>query len=123
MKSDCLNPLQVTEVTINRVADIVRIMPSFEDGPVPNPPAPGLSRLRCYFFFEHEDPAVKLYHTKCRTWWRTYLKERCYDMDKEYSRVVSMLAVPQLMKEINILRDPQQAVGRFEIMALDRDLP
>jgi len=37
-------------------------------------------------------------------------------MDKEYSRTISMLAIPQLLDEINVLRDPQQAEQRFQSM-------
>ena len=44
-------------------------------------------------------------------------------MDKVYSRAVSKPAVPQLIKDINVLRDPGQAVQRFKFMALDPDLP
>ena len=42
-------------------------------------------------------------------------------MDKEYSRVASMLAVQRLVNEINVLRDPQQAVERFRLIALGPD--
>ena len=45
------------------------------------------------------------------------LQETYYNMDKERSRAVSRLAIPQLMKEINVLRDPQQAGVRFKLMA------
>lgn len=38
-------------------------------------------------------------------------------MDKEYSRTISRQAIPQLLKEINILREPLRAEQRFRLMA------
>jgi len=87
-----------------------------------SPPDPRLSRLRCFFFFECEDPTAGFYYAQGHTWWITNLRELCYDMNKEYSRTASRLAIPQLMNEINILRDPQRAEERFEFMALDPGL-
>ena len=46
-------------------------------------------------------------------------RESYYDMDKEYSRVASRLAIPQLINEINVLKDPQQAEERFKRLGLE----
>ena len=43
-------------------------------------------------------------------------------MDKEYSRTTSGLAIPQLMNEINLLRDPRQAEERLRLMAFGSDI-
>ena len=50
------------------------------------------------------------------------LRSLCYDMDKEYSRTTSGLAIPQLMNEINLLRDPRQAEERLRLMAFGSDI-
>ena len=102
---------------IGQVADLIKISESFKDVvTVPNPPGPGLSCLRGFFFFEQKDPV--LYTTHGRTWWMTGLRELRCGMDKKYSRAASMLAISRLTNEINILRDPQQAEERFRLMSL-----
>jgi len=124
MRSDphcCLILLQVQKVVVDRVANMANAIPSIKSAAeLTNPPGPGFSRLRCFFFFKYEDPA--LFHSRCRTWWMEDLQGQCYDMDKEYSRRASALAIPQLTNEINILRDPQQAEERFKLMSLGPDL-
>jgi len=50
-------------------------------------------------------------------WWMENIREVYYNMDKEYSRVNSRLALPRLVTEMNILRDPQQAVERFRLIS------
>ena len=42
-----------------------------------------------------------------------------YSLDKEYSRKASGLAISQLLNEINVLREPQQAVRRFKFVVLN----
>ena len=103
------------EVLIRLYADMAKIVPDLEDRTA-IPPGPGLERLRCFFCFTYEDP--QLVHTRSRTWWIENIRELYYDMDKEYSRVASTLAIPRLVNEINVLRDPQRAVERFRLIAL-----
>ena len=114
--------LKVTHAHIERVADLVGILPpDLTDAPA-SPPDPGSSRLQCFFIFECDSPGGELSQAQGTTWWATNLRELSCDMDKEHSRTVSRLAIPQLINEINVLRDPQQAAKRFGIMALDPDL-
>ena len=89
---------------------------------VPNPsPGPGLSCLCSFLLFDHGNP--ELFYAHRRTWWTANLRELYYNMDKEYSQVASKLAIPQLLKEINILRNPQQAEERFRVFASGAGLP
>ena len=110
----------MTEAGIISVAKMLKHTPKL-DVLVASPPDPRYSHLRCFFFFKSEAPD-EFFHTRSRMWWTT-LREVFYNMDKEYSRAVSKLAVPQLIKDINVLRDPEQAEQRFKFMALDLDLP
>ena len=45
-----------------------------------------------------------------------------YNLDKEYSRTVSQLAIPQLLNEINVLKDPLQAAHRFRFVVMRPDI-
>jgi len=105
----------VTDAVIELAADMIKAVPDFGDeaGNADD------QRLRCFLFFRyHEDPA-KLYHPRCYGWCTTNLREKCYDIDKEYSRSVSGRAIPRLIRDINVLRDPQHAWERFSrILAL-----
>ena len=101
---------------------MIGILPAYlTDAPV-NLPDPGSSHLQCFFIFEYDSPGGELYHAESITWWTTNLRGLSCNMDKEYSRTASRLAIPQLINEINVLQDPRQAAQRFGMMALDPDL-
>ena len=104
---------------IEPVADLVEATPSIKDVET-DPPSPGMSRLNCVFFFKYTVP-TKLYYPQRRVWWVKNLQGVFYDMNREYSRVTSRLAIPQLVNEINVLRDPQQAKERFGLMAFSSE--
>ena len=104
---------------IEPYADMVKIHPYLTDVST-NPPGPGLSRFRCFLFFTYEDS--DLIHAQSRIMWLENVREFYYNMDKEYSRVNSMLAIPRLVTEMNILRDPQRALERFMRIALGSGL-
>jgi len=87
---------------------------------VDNPPDLEMPRLRCYFFFHGEDP-TGFYQARAQAWCMPNLRELC-NVDKEHSRKVSELAIPQLLKEINVLKQPQQAEQRFAFMATNPHL-
>jgi len=74
--------------------------------------------LRGFLFFKDEDP-TKPDHIRVREWRMEQLQEVFCNMGKEYSRAASRLAIPQLLNEINVLRQPQQAERRFRLMNLD----
>ena len=99
---------------IKPYADMIKVQPDLKDAST-NSPGPGLSHFRCFFFFTYEDP--ELIHTRSRIWWLENIREVYYNMDKEYSRANSALAIPRLVTEMNILRDPQQALERFRRIA------
>jgi len=103
---------------LKRIADLLAIRPDIQYT-VDSPPD-GLPRLRCYFFFKDEHPA-KFFHVRAQVWGMPYLRERC-DEDKECSRRAAKLAIPLLLKEINVLGQPQQAEQRFIILASNPDL-
>lgn len=77
-----------------------------------NPTDTELSRLRCFLFFEDEDD-TKPRRGRIETWCTGVLQEM-YDLDKEISRKLSTLAIPQLLNEINYLRQPRKAEKRFK---------
>jgi hypothetical protein len=51
----------------------------------------------------------------------TNLREARYELDKDYSRAVSKLAIGVLLDEGNDLKGPQQAEQLFRLMATDPD--
>jgi len=110
----------VTDTLIKRTADMVKVVPDTE-GVAVNPPDLKWPRVRCYFFFEDENPTGS-YQVRAQAWCLPNLREQYYDVDKERSRRASRLALPQLLNEINVMRVPQQAERMFEIMASDPDL-
>ena len=107
------------DATTKTYEEMLKVTPHLTD-PTADSPGPGLSRFRCFFFFTYDDP--ELVHTRTRTWWIPNLQELYYDMDKEYSRANSKLALPRLVTEMNILRDPQQAAARFKLIASGPEL-
>ena len=82
---------------------------------VVNPPGVDLPRLRCFLLFKHEDPAEQNFG-RVQSWCMEDLRESWYDLDKDYSRAASRVAIPQLLGEINILRDPLRAEERFGLL-------
>ena len=103
---------------IDRVSDFIKVAISLKDSAaVPNPPGPGLSCLRGFFFFDQGDP--ESFYVCSRTWWMANLRELRYGMDKEYSWAASRIAIPQLENEINVRKDPRQAEEQFRIIASD----
>ena len=77
--------------------------------------------LHCFLFFQNEDPTMPD-HCRVQGWCMEHLQLLWYDLDKELSRTASKMAIPQLLDEINILRDPLQAKQRFRHMAENIDL-
>jgi len=91
-------------------------IPDFDARTV-NPPGIDWPRLLCFFFF-HGD-YTKPDSIQTLAWCVPSLRETCYSLDKEHARAISRLAIPQLLDEINVLRDPQQAVQRFQSMVMN----
>jgi len=85
-----------------------------------NPPGLEWSRLRCFYFFNGD--STKPDHSQATGWSVPGLRVLFYGLDKEYSRKVSRLAIPQLLNEINVLREPQQAAQRFKSVVMDPDV-
>ena len=112
----------MVKVAVERIADLVKATPNtgIKDWRA-DPPRPGMSRLRCFFFFTYGGPD-KAGYARSRAWWKENLWELYYDMDKEHSRTASRMAIPQLMNEINFLRDPQQAEERLRLMAFGSEI-
>ena len=71
-----------------------------------------------YFRAERAEP----YQARAQAWCMPNLRELCYAVDRESSRKASKLAIPQLLNEINVLRQPQEAEQRFMFMVSDPDL-
>ena len=51
-------------------------------------------------------------------WCQPVLRLGWYNLDKEYSWMASRLAIPQLLNETNVLRDPQRAAERFRSVVM-----
>ena len=90
-------------------------LPAFDHWMV-NPPDSECPRLCCFFFFKGD--STRLDHVQAFGWGVPCLQAAYYNMDKEYSRKISRLAIPQLLNEINILKDPQQAERRFKSVVM-----
>jgi hypothetical protein len=112
--------LKVTDALIEQTADIIKALPDLKDAMV-NPPDLEWPRLRCVLSIKNED-LTKPDHVQVQAWCMMNLREVCYGLDKDYSHAASRLAIPQLLNEVNILREPQQAERRFRFMVLDPDL-
>jgi len=111
--------LQVTDAVIKLGADMVKIVPDIKDA-AGNPLDLNWPRLRCYFCFKGND--TTRYQVRALAWCLPNLRGLYYDVDKECSRKASRLALPQLLNETNVMREPQQAAQRFNIMASEPDL-
>ena len=109
----------MTDALIKQNADMVEAIPGLTS--LTNPPDLKWPRLRCYFFIKNEDP-TKSYQVRGQAWCVPDLRELYYDMDKDRSRKASRLALPQLLNEINVIREPQQAGRRIAILASNPDL-
>ena len=99
-------------------AKVLKAMPGYEDEMVY---PPGLARFRSFFYFQDDDP-TKPDHCRTQGWGLENLQLLWYDLDKEFSRAASKIAIPQLLDEINILRDPLQAEQRFRYLIVNIDL-
>ena len=106
------------EETATVLKNVHNTMPSYDDAMV-NPPGVTMPRLRCYLFFKEEGQAPNKPDLmqplggclpNLRMW--------C-NMDKEYSRQTSMRAIPELLNEINVRRDPQMAEKRFKNLIME----
>jgi len=91
-------------------------VPSFDDAMV-NPPGMEWPRLCCFFFFKGD--SIRPDHFQATRWCVPRLRVLYYSLNKEYSRKIFKLAIPQLLNEINILRDPEQAAQRFRSLVMD----
>jgi len=99
---------------------MVKLAPDLKH-PVATVPDLKWPRLRGFFLFRGDEPN-RFDQARAQAWCLTNLREVCYDMDKEHSRAISRLAIPQLLNKINILGHPRQAAERFKYMVLDPDL-
>lgn len=95
---------------LEKTAAMLGDVPNYDDTLV-NPPDLDWPRLRCFCFFRDND-VTKPDFMRVLGWCLPGLRV-WYNLDKEYSRTASQLAIPQLLNEINVLRDPQQAAQRF----------
>jgi len=91
-------------------------MPDYDDRGI-NPPGLEWPRLRCFCFFKDDEDPTKPDLIRVLGWSLPGLRVEYYHLDKEYSRTVSQQAIPQLLNEINVLRDPEQAPLRFRSVA------
>ena len=74
---------------------------------------PDMPHYRCFLFFKYRDDPAKLYHPRCHSWCEPVLREVCNNENTKYSREAAELVIPQLLNEINVLREPQQTKERF----------
>lgn len=86
-----------------------------------NPQGLNWSRLRCFLIFKDEDPTEPDY-IRVLWWCLPGLQGLWYGLGKEYSRTVSGLAIPELLTEINIRRQPRVAKELFRSMVANPDV-
>lgn len=110
----------MTDARIEETAKLIRDNPGLEVATI-NHLNLEWPRLRCFFFFQDEDP-TKPDHSRAQIWRLAGLQESFYDMDKEYARAASEMAIPQLLMEINVTKEPRMAERRFRFMVSDPDL-
>jgi len=103
----------VRDAYIEETATVLAVIPGYDDRMI-NHPGLEWPLLRCFFFFKEEGSADKPYPIRFKGWSLPGLRALWYNLDKEYSREASRMAIPQLLKEINVLKDPQQARERFK---------
>ena len=53
---------------------------------------------------------------RVHSWCVANLREVYSDLDKDYSRAAAKQAIPLLVREINELRKPEEAVRKFQLM-------
>ena len=108
------------EATITETARMTKEFPEM-DYMMVNPPSLEYPRLRSFLFFGDEDP-TKEGTGRIQAWCSPGLQD-LHKVDKEYSRTAALRAIPQLINEINVLREPEEAAQRFRFkMALGQNI-
>jgi len=96
----------VTDAFIDETANILEDLPTYGDTMV-NPPSLKMPRLRCFVWFNDGDPAQPDY-VRVMGWGSLILQEGWFNLDKAFSRMGSMMAIPKLLHEINVLGKPRR---------------
>jgi len=86
----------VTDVSIGETAKVLEGVRDYDDAMV-NPPGLKWPRLRCFLSFKDEDPTQPDY-VRVLGWCVPGLRELCFDVDKVFSRMAAMMAIPELLK-------------------------
>ena len=108
------------EAYIDETANVFEAVPSYKDAIVVNgPPGTTTPRLRCYLFFKEkgQGPYGPEY-TRAIGWYPPHLRELWYDSDKEHSSLAAGRAIPELVNDINVRRDPRAAEESFKFMVM-----
>ena len=103
---------------IEETANVLNAFRAYPDAAI-NLTDTTLPRLRCYLFFKEEDQAPNKPDCMRPLGGCVPSLQMWYNMDKEYSRLSSMRAIPELMNEINIRRDPPMAEERFKDIIME----
>ena len=100
---------------IDETAKMVKARPSYEDEML-NPPGMELPRLRCFLSFKDDPNKPYIFQTVggAKPGIRLF-----YNVEKEFSRLNSKRVIPELMKEINVRKDPQGADRRISSIAVE----
>lgn len=73
-------------------------------------------RLRCLVFIKDKRDPTQMERARVHSWCVANLREVYSDLDKDYSRAAAKQAIPLLVREINELRKPEEAVRKFQLM-------
>ena len=73
-------------------------------------------RLRCLVFIKDKRDPTRMERARVHSWCVANLREVYSDLDKDYSRAVAKQAIPLLVREINELKKPEEAVRKFQLM-------
>jgi len=119
LEEDCKS-FRAKDIVIRDIAGVARGEPEL-DYIMLNPPDLEWPRIRCFLFFDDEDPS-KQGHGRIQGWCLPGIRELS-EVDKDYSRAAARKAIPQLLNDINIVKDPQQSELRFKPMVMLPGIP
>ena len=74
-------------------------------------------RLRCLVFIKDKNDPTQMERARVHSWCVANLREVYSDLDKDYSRAAAKQAIPLLVREINELGEPEEAVRKFQLIA------
>ena len=101
--------LQATEAAVKPCADIIKAFPKLAERLATGPPELR-PRLRCIVFVKDKDDPTRTERVRVHSRCVPNLRELRDTINKNYSRrAASKLAIPLLLNEINVMKEPRLA--------------